>query len=79
MIETTNTPFATTDELESLRQSIHAEIDATPIHEVLARFIASNQKDVMAGITLAYLTRNETDETINRQAEKSALSEALNC
>ena len=73
MIEIASTPA----ELEALRLSIHAEIDATPIHEVRARFIASNQQDAMAGILLGYLTRNEPDEDADRHSEKSALAEAL--
>jgi hypothetical protein len=75
---TETTPSATYEELEALRQSIHGEIDATPIHEVRARFIASNQTDSMAGILLGYLTRNEPDEDEHRHSEKSALAEALN-
>lgn len=64
-------------DLETLRLQIHADIDATPIHEVRARFIASNQQDAMAGILLGYLTRNEPDEDEHRHQEKSALAEAL--
>lgn len=64
-------------DLETLRLQIHAEIDATPIHEVRARFVASNQKDAMAGILLGYLSRNEPDENEQRHQEKSALAEAL--
>lgn len=58
--------------------AIHQEIDATPIHEVRARFVASNQQDAMAGILLGHLTRNEPDEDEHRHQEKSALAEALN-
>jgi hypothetical protein len=56
---------------------IHAEIDATPIHEVRARYVASNQTDAMDGILLSYLTRNEQYENEHRYEEKSALAEAL--
>jgi hypothetical protein len=64
-------------ELEALRLQIHADIDATPIHEVRARYVASNQTDAMAGILLSYLTRNEQYENEHRHEEKSALAEAL--
>lgn len=60
-------------------ESIHQEIDTTPIHEVRARFIASNQQDAVSNIFLGILTRNDPYEDEHRHQEKSALVEALGC
>ena len=56
---------------------IHEEIDRTPIHEVRARFVASNQQDAMAGILLTYLSRFEREEEEAREAEKEEQDKAL--
>lgn len=53
------------------------EINQTPIHEVRARFVASQQKDSIAFMLLTYLSRFEDEEAEALRKEREETDELL--